>query len=59
MELGFLNTCNKPICEDHIDYSTSLQDIYSGEMGYIDKKVETDWDINISVNYDPKDSGEV
>ena len=58
MELGFLNTCNKPICEYHIDSSTTAQDMDSYKIGYIDNKVETYWNMNISVNDDTKYSGE-
>ena len=57
MELGLLNTCNKPICEDYKVDSTPAQDIDSWEMWYIDNKVETYWDMNTSVNDDTKDSG--
>ena len=39
MELDFLNTANKPICEYQKDDSTPEQDVDSGEIGYVQNKV--------------------
>ena len=39
MELGFLNTSNKPICEYHKYDSTPEQDVDSGGIGYVENKV--------------------
>ena len=41
MELGFLNTCNKPLCEYHKYYPIPSQYLDSGETGYSDNKVVT------------------
>ena len=54
MELGFLHTSNKPICEDHKYDSTPAQDVDSGDMGYVDNKVEIDSDMYISDDDEPK-----
>ena len=53
MELGLLNTSNKPICKYHKDDSTIAQGVDSGEIGYVDNKVETDSYMNISDNSEP------
>ena len=58
-ELVFLKTSNKPIYEDHRDYSTPEHGVYSGEIGSVDKKAETDPDMDIIDDDDPKYSGEV
>ena len=48
MGLDFLNTSNKPICEDDKDYSTPAQDVDSGAIWSVDNKVKTDSGMDIS-----------
>ena len=55
----FQNTSNKLICKDYIDDSTPAQEIFSGRIFYVKKKTETDSDIGISEDDEPKASGEV
>ena len=59
MELVFINTSQKPICEYHKDDSTPAQDVDSGEIGSVDNRLETDSDMDISDNNKPTDYGEV
>ena len=58
MELVFINTSKKPICEYHKDDSTPAQDVDSGEIGSVDNRLEIDSDMDISDNNKPKDYGE-
>ena len=55
MELGFLNTSNKPIFEDQKYDSTLYKEIDSGEIGYVENKVKTYSEMDISDNRNPKD----
>ena len=59
MEVGLLNTSNKPICEYHKNDSTTAQDVDSGEIVSADKNVEIDSYMDISDKNEPKYSGEV
>ena len=59
MDMVFLNTSKKTICEYHKDDSTPSQDVDSGEIGSMYKNVETDSYMNISDNDEHKYSIEV
>ena len=54
MELGFLNTSNKPIWEYQKYDSTSAQYVDSGEIGSVENKAEIDSDMDISDKNDLK-----
>ena len=59
MELVFLNKTKTFICEDHIDDSTPTQYLDPGQIWYVDNKLETYLDMDISDNDKPKYYGEV
>ena len=59
MELGFLKTANKHICEYHKDDSTPAQDADLGDIWSVENKVETYSDMDISDNDEYKDSREL
>ena len=59
MELGLIDTANKPIYKYHKYDSTTAQEVDSEGIRYVDNKVEIDSIIYISDDDKPKYIGDV